>query len=73
MSFSGYSAGGTHGDIGTGGSTGAGPNFPDLVVPANGSAQFTLTGTVSMDNTSDNACQGATFTIPVSFTGNSGD
>lgn len=38
-------------------------------VPANGSATFTLTGAVQMSNASDNACQGAVFTIPVSLVG----
>ncbi len=36
-------------------------------VPASGSVSFTAAG-VSMNNTSVNVCQGATFTIPVSFT-----
>jgi hypothetical protein len=36
-------------------------------VAANGSSSFTVAG-VAMDNTSDNGCQGATFTIPVTFT-----
>jgi hypothetical protein len=38
-------------------------------VAANGSSTVTLTGAASMSNASDNACQGATFTIPVSLTG----
>ena len=43
-----------------------------LDVPAasgatDGSATFTLTGTVSIDNTSDNGCQGAVFDIPVTL------
>jgi YbbR domain-containing protein len=47
-----------------------------LVVPAkvgavNGTLQTTLTGAASMSNASLNACQGATFTIPVSLTGTS--
>lgn len=36
-------------------------------VPANGSASFTAAG-VAMSNASDTGCQGATFTVPVSFT-----
>ena len=38
-------------------------------VPAGSSATTTLTGTAAMSNASLNACQGATFTIPVSLTG----
>ena len=40
-----------------------------LVVPANDAATFTLAGAVAMTNSSDNACQGAVFTIPVTLTG----
>ena len=40
-----------------------------LDVPAAGSQTFTLTGSVSMSNVSDNSCQGAVFTIPVSLSG----
>lgn len=36
------------------------------VVPATANATFTVGG-VAMDNTSDNGCQGATFTVPVSI------
>jgi hypothetical protein len=43
-----------------------------LAVPASSSATFTLTGAVRMDNSSDNSCQGATFTIPVVLTARSG-
>jgi hypothetical protein len=39
-------------------------------VPANGSLSFTVPS-VSMSNASDTGCQGATFTIPVSFTATS--
>jgi hypothetical protein len=47
-----------------------------LTVPAasggtDGTLQTTLSGAVAMDNTSDNGCQGATFTIPVTLTGTS--
>jgi hypothetical protein len=40
-----------------------------LSVPAGGSATFTLNGAVSMSNASDDSCQGAVFTIPVSLSG----
>ena len=40
-----------------------------LDVPAAGSQTFTLAGSVSMTNASDNSCQGAVFTIPVSLSG----
>jgi len=38
-------------------------------VPAGGSTTVTLTNAVSMSNASDNSCQGAVFTIPVSLSG----
>ena len=47
------------------------PTSPSLAVPAGSSAQFTLTGAVAMSNASNNACQGAIFTIPVTLTGTS--
>jgi hypothetical protein len=40
-------------------------------VPANGTAQATLPGSVSMSNASVDGCQGATFTIPVTVSGSS--
>ena len=40
-----------------------------LDVPASGSMTFTLAGAAAMSNASDNSCQGAVFTIPVSFSG----
>jgi hypothetical protein len=40
-----------------------------LDVPAAGSQTFNLAGSVSMSNVSDNSCQGAVFTIPVSLSG----
>lgn len=40
-----------------------------LDVPASSSAEFTLTNAAHMSNASDNGCQGATFTIPVSLSG----
>jgi hypothetical protein len=42
-----------------------------LDIGANNSATFTLSGAVAMTNASDNSCQGAVFTIPVSLTGQS--
>lgn len=39
------------------------------VVPAAGSATFTLNGVVAMSNASDDSCQGAVFTIPVTLSG----
>lgn len=40
-----------------------------LDVPASSSATFTLSGSVAMSNASDNSCQGAVFTVPVSLSG----
>ncbi|HET6830007.1 MAG TPA: hypothetical protein VFH44_01535 [Solirubrobacterales bacterium] len=40
-------------------------------IAANDSTQTALSGAASMSNASDNACQGAVFTIPVSLSGNS--
>ena len=40
-----------------------------LDVPASTSATFTLSGSVAMSNASDNSCQGAVFTVPVSLSG----
>ena len=41
-------------------------------VPADGGeTQTTLSGAAHMSNSSDNGCQGATFTIPVSLSGQS--
>ncbi|MGZ6886337.1 MAG: hypothetical protein ACXVJA_09000 [Acidimicrobiia bacterium] len=51
--------------------TTTGVSFADTAVtktvPASGSLSFTAAG-VSMTNASDTGCQGATFTIPVTFT-----
>jgi hypothetical protein len=68
-------------DAGHSGCTTSGVTFSDqsslsLVIPAksgavNGVLQTTLTGAAAMSNASLNACQGATFTIPVSLTGSS--
>jgi hypothetical protein len=38
-------------------------------IAASSQTQVTLTGAAKMSNASDNGCQGATFTIPVSLTG----
>lgn len=40
-----------------------------IAVPANGTTQVSVSGSVHMSNASDNSCQGATFTIPVSLNG----
>jgi hypothetical protein len=47
-----------------------------LAVPAksgstDGSLTTTLSGVLSMDNTSQTGCQGATFTVPITFSGTS--
>ncbi|MDQ4094714.1 MAG: hypothetical protein M3174_00690 [Actinomycetota bacterium] len=43
----------------------------DNVVPANGSLTLTLDNAVAMSNQSVNACQGAVFSVPVTFTASS--
>src|SRR5947208_7523194 len=68
-------------DAGHAGCTTTGVTFTNqtglsLVIPAksggvDGVLQTTLTGATSMSNASLNACQGATFTIPVTLTGSS--
>jgi hypothetical protein len=40
-----------------------------ISVPANSSTQTTLSGSVLMSSASDNSCQGATFTVPVTLAG----
>jgi hypothetical protein len=40
-------------------------------IPVSSQTQATLTGAAHMSNASDNGCQGATFTIPVSLSGTS--
>jgi hypothetical protein len=40
-----------------------------LDVPASTSETFTLGNSVAMSNASDNSCQGAVFTVPVSLSG----
>jgi hypothetical protein len=42
------------------------------VAASSDSTETTLTNAAHMDNTSDNGCQDATFTIPVSLSGHSG-
>ena len=64
-------------DAGHAGCTTTGVTFTDqtglnISVAANSSATATLTGAASMSNASLNACQGATFTIPVTISGASG-
>ena len=64
-------------DAGHSGCTTTGVSFTDktglsIAVPAGGQTETTLSGAASMTNASLNACQGATFTIPVSLTGASG-
>ena len=68
-------------DAGHSGCTTTGVTFTNqtglsLVIPAksggvDGVLQTTLTNAASMSNASLNACQGATFTIPVTLTGSS--
>jgi hypothetical protein len=64
-------------DAGHAGCTTTGVSFTDqtglsIGVPAGGQTTATLTGAASMSNASLNACQGATFTIPVTISGASG-
>jgi hypothetical protein len=61
-------------DKGTACDSSTGVSFTDqtgltLDVPASSSATFTLSGAVAMSNASDNSCQGAVFSIPVSLSG----
>jgi hypothetical protein len=42
-----------------------------ISVPANGTTSVSVSNSVHMSNASDNSCQGATFTIPVSLSGSS--
>ncbi len=57
-------------------SAGHGVSFVDQtgswLIPAGGSTTLTVEGAVSMAATSPDACQGATFTIPVRIAGQSG-
>jgi hypothetical protein len=53
-------------------STGVSMTTPQAVtidIAAGGSATSTLAGVMAMSNASDNSCQGATFTVPVSVSG----
>jgi hypothetical protein len=52
--------------------TGLTINVPAKSGGVNGETQTTLSGAASMSNASVNACQGATFTIPVTLSGASG-
>ena len=60
-------------DSGHAGCTTTGVSFADQTgtwdVAANSETAVTLTGATSMSNASLNACQGATFTIPVALSG----
>jgi hypothetical protein len=60
-------------DAGHSGCTTTGVSFADQTgtwdVAANDETSVTLSGAASMSNASLNACQGATFTIPVSLSG----
>ena len=47
------------------------PNASTDSGDGNGNKQATLSGSVHMSNSSDNSCQGATFTVPVSLSGTS--
>ena len=51
--------------------TGLSINVPAKSGGVDGEVETTLTNSASMSNASVNACQGATFTIPVSLTGSS--
>jgi hypothetical protein len=51
--------------------TGLTINVPAKSGGVDGEVETTLTNAASMSNASVNACQGATFTIPVSLTGSS--
>lgn len=64
-------AAGGNGSCTTTGVTYASQSGLSQVIPANGSATFTTPGGVSMDNTSENGCQNATFTVPVDLVANS--
>ena len=64
-------------DSGHSGCSPTGVSFTDktglsISVPASGATTATLSGAASMSNASVDACQGATFTIPVSISGASG-
>ncbi len=61
---------------GSGTCTTTGVTFTDqtgksIDIPAKGSTEATMTGAAAMSNLSEDGCQGATFTIPVSLSGTS--
>jgi hypothetical protein len=63
-------------DSGHAGCTSTGVSFTDqsglaIDIAASTATTATLTGAASMSNAFEDACQGATFTIPVSLTGSS--
>ena len=63
-----------HSTCGSDGSHPTGVTYTDqtglnLSVSASSDLQTTLSGAAHMANTSDNSCQGATFTIPVTISG----
>ena len=69
-------ADGSHATCGSDGSHPTGVTYTDqtsqtINVSANSDNQTTLTGAAHMSNSSDNSCQGAIFTIPVSLGGTS--
>jgi len=62
-------ADGSHSGCTTTGVTFTNQSSLTIDIAANSSTTSTLTGAAAMSNASLNACQGATFTIPVSLTG----
>jgi hypothetical protein len=60
---------GSHSGCTTTGVTFTNQSSLTIDIAANSSTTSTLTGAAAMSNASLNACQGATFTIPVSLTG----
>jgi hypothetical protein len=64
----------SHATCGQDGSHPTGVTYTDqtglnISVPANGTADVSVPSSVHMSNASDNSCQGATFTVPVSLSG----
>jgi hypothetical protein len=64
-------ADGSHSGCTTTGVTFANQSGLTLDVAASTQTEFTLNGAAAMSSSSLNACQGATFTVPVSLTGTS--
>ena len=62
----------TAGCTGTGGVSFTDQTGQSISIPANGSTETTFASAATMASSSPNACQGATFSIPVSLTGASG-